>query len=123
MDSQTCSCGAKGYLVLSCSGACDLGEIADLTARRLRNNGVRKMNCLALLGAGIESAATDFKQNDILVLDGCSVACGAKTLNRSGIENFTHVVVSDLGYVKGKTPVENSVLDDVYKKVEPIYQK
>ena len=44
---------------MACSGACDLGQITDLVARKLRDNNVRKMHCLAVVGAGIEKCLLD----------------------------------------------------------------
>jgi len=55
-EKNSCLCGGADYVVLACSGACDLGQITDLVARKLRDNGVRKMNCLAVVGAGIEES-------------------------------------------------------------------
>ena len=61
-EKSSCLCGVSEYMVLACSGACDLGQITDIVARRLRDNGVRKMNCLAVAGAGIEKSIEDFKK-------------------------------------------------------------
>jgi uncharacterized metal-binding protein len=61
-EKGSCLCGVSEYMVLSCSGACDLGQITDIVARKLRDNGVRKMNCLAVVGAGIEKSIEDFKK-------------------------------------------------------------
>lgn len=58
---QNCLCGAGEYIVMACSGASDVGQISDLVARKLHNNGVRKMNCLAVVGAGIEKSIENFK--------------------------------------------------------------
>jgi uncharacterized metal-binding protein len=49
-------------MVLACSGAYDLGQITDLVARKLWDNGFRKRNCLAVLEAGIETSIEDFKK-------------------------------------------------------------
>lgn len=65
-EKSSCLCGVSEYMVLACSGACDLGQITDIVARRLRDNGVRKMNCLAVAGAGIEKSIEDFKKKTSL---------------------------------------------------------
>lgn len=62
MENKTCLCGSTEYVVLSCSGACDLGYITDIVARRLRDNGVRKMSCLATLGAGLGKPHDELKK-------------------------------------------------------------
>lgn len=116
-----CLCGSSEYMVLACSGACDLGQISDLIARQLRDNGVRKMNCLAVVGAGIEKSIEDFKTKNILMLDGCAVDCGKKILDKAGFKDYRYVRLTDYGYTKGQTPVNQNVVDDVYAKVEVIY--
>ncbi len=58
---ENCFCAAGDYIVMACSGASDVGQISDLAARKLRENGVRKMNCLAVVGAGIEKSIESFK--------------------------------------------------------------
>jgi uncharacterized metal-binding protein len=57
---DNCLCGAGDYIVMACSGASDFGHISDLVARKLSNNGVREINCLAVVGAGIEKSIENF---------------------------------------------------------------
>jgi uncharacterized metal-binding protein len=117
----SCLCGISENMVLACSGACDLGQITDLVARKLRDNNVRKMNCLAVVGAGIEKSIADFKTKNILMLDGCPIDCGKQILDKAGFENYSYFRVTDLGYKKGQTPVSEDVVKEVYDKVEAIY--
>jgi len=108
-------------MVLACSGACDLGQVTDLVARKLRDNGVRKMNCLAVVGAGIEPSIEAFKAKNILMLDGCPTDCGKRILDKYGFTDYKYMRVTDLGYKKGKTPVTDEVIKTVYEKAEIIY--
>lgn len=117
---SNCSCGSAEYMVLACSGACDLGQITDLVARKLRDNGVRKMNCLAVVGADIEKSIDDFKTKNILMLDGCAIDCGKKILDKAGFNDYKYVRMTDFGYTKGQTPVTEDVINAVYQKVECI---
>lgn len=71
----SCTCSQNGATVLACSGASDVGQISDLTARKLRDSGIFKMSCLALIGAGVEASIENFKTSDIFVIDGCPVDC------------------------------------------------
>jgi uncharacterized metal-binding protein len=120
-EKSSCLCGAGEYMVLACSGACDLGMVTDMVARRLRDNGVRKMNCLAVVGAGIKKSIDDFKTKNILMIDGCPVDCGKQILDKAGITSFNYMRVTDLGYKKGQTPVTEEVIQTVYEKAEVIY--
>jgi len=116
-----CLCGSAEYMVLACSGACDLGQITDSAARKLRDNGVRKMNCLAVVGAGIEKSIEDFKKKNILLLDGCPIDCGKRILDKAGFTNYKYMRITDLGYKKGQTPVTDEIVNLVYEKAEVVY--
>ena len=48
-----CTCSAGPKLIFSCSGAADVGELADQTARKLTRNGDGKMFCLAGIGGRV----------------------------------------------------------------------
>jgi len=120
-ERSSCLCGVSEYMVLACSGACDLGQITDLVARKLRDNGVRKMNCLAVVGAGIEKSIEDFKKKNILLLDGCPIDCGKQILDKAGFKDYKYLRITDLGYKKGQTPVTEEVIKKVYDTAEIIY--
>ena len=48
----SCSCSDNAEkVVLSCSGQSDLGELSDVVARKIRNNKLRTMKCLAQVGS------------------------------------------------------------------------
>ena len=116
-----CLCGTGEYIVFACSGACDLGQITDLVARKLRDNNVRKMNCLAVVGAGIEKSIEEFKTKNILVLDGCPTDCGKRIMEKNDINDFKYMRLTDFGLIKGQTPVTEDVINSVYSKAEVIF--
>ena len=115
-NQKSCLCGNGEYLVIACSGACDLGQVTDSVARKLRDNNIRKMNCLAAAGAGINATIDKFKEANLLMIDGCAIDCGKKILEKAGIDNYKYLRLSDLGYVKGQTPVTNELIEKVYEK-------
>ncbi|MBC8487172.1 MAG: putative zinc-binding protein [Bacteroidetes bacterium] len=115
-----CLCGAGEYIVFACSGASDVGHLSDLVARKLQDNGVRKMNCLAVVGAGIEKSIEDFKKKNILVIDGCSIDCGKQVFDKNNFTDYKYMRLTDLGYKKGQTPVTEKVVKAVYNKAEII---
>ncbi len=53
-NDKQCACGAAPKLIFPCSGAADVGEVADRAARRLGKEGAGKMYCLAGVGGHIE---------------------------------------------------------------------
>ena len=96
-NNKACLCGSKDLIVLACSGACDLGQVTDIVARKLRDNKVRKMNCLAAVGADVKSTIEAFKAANLLMLEGCPVDCGKTILDKVGISNYKHLRLTDLG--------------------------
>jgi len=120
-QNDNCLCGTGGYIVMACSGASDVGQISDLVARKLRDNGVRKMNCLAVVGAGIEKSIEDLKTKELLVIDGCSIDCGKRMMEKNNISNYKYLRVTDLGFVKGKTAITEDSIQKVYDIAEIIY--
>ena len=117
-NQKGCQCGSGEKIVIACSGACDLGQVTDIVARKLRDNKVFKMNCLAAVGADVQPTIEAFKAANLLMLDGCAVDCGKKILDKAGISNYKYIRMTDLGYTKGKTPVTNEIIDAVYEKAE-----
>jgi len=103
---KSCQCSAAPKLIFACSGAADVGAIADRTARKLTQDGVGKMFCLAGVGGRVpgimkstEAAAA------ILAIDGCPLNCVKSCLEQAGFKEFQHLQVADLGMEKGKTAV------------------
>jgi uncharacterized metal-binding protein len=101
-------CGGSVILIFPCSGASNTGEMSDRAARLLSREGAGKMSCLAGIGGKIKSMIDGAKAADkVLVLDGCPLACAQKTMEQAGIKSFAHVQITDLGLVKGKSPVND----------------
>lgn len=120
-NQEKCLCGAGDYVVMACSGASDVGQISDLVARKLQDNGVRKMNCLAVVGAGIEKSIDNFKTKELLIIDGCPVECGKRMMEQHNVMNYKYLRVTDLGLEKGKTPVNQENINKVYENAELIF--
>ena len=91
-------------LIYACSGAADVGAIADQAARRLAKDGIGKMSCLAGVGGRVpalmESAQ---KAARILAIDGCDQACARSCLELAGFAGFVHLTFTDLGMPKGES--------------------
>jgi uncharacterized metal-binding protein len=100
MPQKTCSC-QKDIMLLSCSGASNLGQLANQAVVELTCEGFGKMFCLAGIGAQIGSYVQSVKdKEEMVVIDGCEKACGLKILSKNGIEPENHVIVSKLGIEK-----------------------
>jgi uncharacterized metal-binding protein len=114
MESKTSSCKDNAAKTLfACSGAADLGEISDLVARKMHRDGDRQMKCLAFIGAGIQDMIDSVKDTNMLVIDGCNLDCGKLTMEKNGLSNFTHLRLTDLGYIKGQTPPSDITIAEI----------
>lgn len=109
-----CNCGSQGVkLIYACSGAANTGFLADAVARRLMNNDVGKMTCLAAMGAElsgfVESAKCAGKN---IVIDGCPVSCGKKIFEKLGLP-FEQYITTEFGVEKGNTEITPEVVEQV----------
>lgn len=99
-------CSASPKLIFACSGAADVGAIADQAARALTREGKGKMFCLAGVGGRVSGIMKSTEAADkILAIDGCDLDCAKKCLEEAGFKAFEAMRVTDLDMVKGKTPV------------------
>lgn len=111
-------CGTETKLVYACSGAADVGEIADQVARRLRSEGFAKMTCLAAIGAGFSGYVQSAKGADEnITIDGCSIACAKTALEKIGGAP-TSWILTDLGLVKGESPVTKETVRQISNKIK-----
>ena len=107
MSNCSCSCGDNGNekprLLYPCSGAADVGQIADLTARKLSKDKFGAMSCLSGIGAGLSGFLESAKEAENIVIDGCPVGCGKKMFEQHDLP-FSEIVLTQQGLVKGSTP-------------------
>lgn len=102
----SCACSAGPKLIFSCSGAADVGELADQTARKLTRNGSGKMFCLAGIGGRVSGIVKSTEAAaSILAIDGCALDCARKSLEEAGFKRINHLRLTDLGFEKGNTDI------------------
>ncbi|MBN2593097.1 MAG: putative zinc-binding protein [Sedimentisphaerales bacterium] len=119
-ESKCCSGGTR--LIFACSGAADVGEVADRAARELTKNGLGKMFCLAGVGGRADGIMKKTGEaSDILAIDGCDLDCTKYCLEQAGFSRFRHLRITDLGMEKGRTPAtEENVVKVVAKGTEVV---
>ena len=105
-----CVSNRKSRLLYACSGAADVGQIADLTARQLAKEKFGAMSCLSGIGAGLSGFLDSAKEADNIVIDGCPVSCGKKMFEQHQLP-FTQFVITQQGVVKGSTPATPEVVE------------
>jgi uncharacterized metal-binding protein len=109
-------------LIYSCSGASDVGQIADLVTRKLRDQGFARMTCLAGIGADLSGYVESARAADLnITIDGCGTACAKRALERIGVTPSSYVL-AEFGIEKGKTPPTEEIaimLSDRIMRQEP----
>ena len=104
-------------LIFPCSGAADVGEIADRIARKLTKELIGRMFCLAGVGGRIAPImATTESASQILAIDGCGLDCVKKCLENAGFESFQHIRITDMGMEKGKTAITEGNITNAAEK-------
>ena len=114
---NTYNTSAAKKIVLACSGGSDLGELSDKVARKFRNTGVYNMKCLAMVAADSKELIESIKSTETLVIDGCPVDCGKKIMSGAKLTNYKYIRLTDLGFIKGKTPVTEGSISKIYNQI------
>jgi len=104
---NSCACSGGPTLIFACSGAADVGAIADQAARQLTQDGVGKMFCLAGIGGRVSGILkTTESASKILAIDGCPLNCVKQSLELAGFKAFEHLQLAEMGLEKGKSPAD-----------------
>jgi uncharacterized metal-binding protein len=100
-------------LLYPCSGAADVGELADRAVRKLWKEGFGQKTCLAGVGGDISGFVQSAKGADVnITVDGCPIACARKGLERIGVKPVS-IMLADLGYKKGESPVSEENIEKI----------
>ena len=120
-SAKVCECGAAPKLIFSCSGAADVGAVADRAARELTQKGIGKMFCLAGIGGRVSGIMkTTEAAQAVLAIDGCPLNCTKLCLEQAGFTDFEHLQLTEIGMGKGQTEVSD---ENVARVVEIATQK
>ncbi len=101
--SERCYCESGTVLIFTCSGASNVGQIANQAAIRLTEEGTGKMYCLAGIGGHIPVMIEATRAADrVVVIDGCDTACARKTIEHAGLLVTDWVCVTEEGISKNR---------------------
>jgi uncharacterized metal-binding protein len=117
-DQPTCSCGANEpkRIIFPCAGQANVGQLTNLAAVRLTEEGYGSIACVALLATGAESLlANAMNTDEVVILDGCPMLCAKKIAGAQGIAAGQHLVLTEMGITKG--PSKSYTDDDIEKVV------
>ena len=117
-ETPTCSCGANEpkRIIFPCAGQANVGQLTNLAALQLTEEGYGSIACAALLAIGSENLiANAMKADEVVILDGCPMLCGKKIAGAQGIAAGQHLVLTEMGIAKG--PSKSYTNDDIEKVV------
>ena len=118
---ECCACSTAPKLIFPCSGAADVGEVADRAARRLSKEGAGKMYCLSGVGGHIEDMLLNVRAaGKILAIDGCPKDCARQTLAHAGFTDVAHLRLADMGLQKGSSPATEERINEVVERAKPL---
>lgn len=102
-EQPTCSCGANEpkRIIVPCAGQANVGQLTNLAALQLTEEGYENIACLALLGIGSENLVGNaMNADDVVIPDGCPLQCAKKIAGAQGIATGQHIVLTELGITK-----------------------
>lgn len=123
-EETKCSCGSANVGIFACSGASNVGQIANKIAVELTKQEVGKMMCTVGIGGRINGLLKSADGSDRLIaIDGCPLNCTKETLELAGFTPDRHIVVSELGIKKNKDlDLKDEEVKEAMDKVKEILQ-
>jgi uncharacterized metal-binding protein len=104
MDEDGCTCDTeqrKKVLIFACSGASNVGQLANAAAIELAQRGEGTFYCIAGIGAHLSGMLETARiADEIIAIDGCPASCVKCTLEHAGLPVHRQVVVTNLGIKK-----------------------
>lgn len=117
-ETQTCSCGQNEpkRIIFPCAGQANVGQLTNLAAVQLTEEGYGSIACASLLAIGTESLIENaLNADEVVILDGCPMNCAKKIAGAQGIAAGQYLVMTELGITKG--PSKSYTNDDIGKIV------
>lgn len=98
------SCTKKGdTMILACSGASNVGQLANRAALELAQEGLGNMSCLAGIGGKLAGFVKSAKEApSLVVMDGCEVGCAKAIFQEAAVPLRGYLVLTELGIIKNK---------------------
>jgi uncharacterized metal-binding protein len=118
IETPKCSCGANEpkRIIFPCTGQANVGQLTNLAAIQLTEEGYGSIACASLLAIGSENLVTNaMNVDEVVILDGCPMLCAKKIAGAQGIAAGQHLVVTELGITKG--PSRSYTNEDIEKIV------
>ncbi len=112
-------------ILLTCSGASNVGQISHQAVVELAQEGFGNFFCLAGIGAHLTKFVESAKNNpEVVVLDGCPVGCAKRILEHAEIPISKYMVVTKQGFEKNHTlKTKEDEIEKVKQAVKYLYNE
>jgi uncharacterized metal-binding protein len=119
-EAVKCACEAANIGLYACSGGSNVGQMANIVAVELTKKGKGKIMCTVGIGGNVPGIIKSTEGTDkIVAIDGCSLVCAKKSLERAGFTIDKSIVITELGMKKGgKLDLEETEVNEIMAKVE-----
>ena len=88
-------------LIYSCSGCSSAAQMANYIAIQIDRKGIADMSCIAGVGGNVKKLVNTAKGGrEIIVIDGCPLACSKACLSHHSIETDLHFELTGYGVKK-----------------------
>lgn len=88
-------------LIYACSGCSNVAQLANRLAVSLDRQGLVQMSCIAGVGGQVKQLVRVAQSGrEMLVIDGCPLACAKQSLARIGVVPTWHIELTQLGLKK-----------------------
>ena len=88
-------------LIYSCSGCSSAAQMANYIAIQIDRKGTADMSCIAGVGGNVKKLVNTAKAGrEIIVIDGCPLACSKACLSHHSIEPDLHFELTSYGVKK-----------------------
>ncbi|MCX5857926.1 MAG: putative zinc-binding protein [Deltaproteobacteria bacterium] len=101
MMTESCCAGGSNRMIIWCAGAANVGQMTNQIAVELSQEGCGRLFCLAGIAAHRGGFVRSVKDaEDMLVLDGCPIACAKQIIEHVEAMPKNHFVITEFGVEK-----------------------
>jgi len=111
-------------ILLTCSGASNVGQLSNQAVVELTQEGFGKFFCLAGIGAHLNNFVQSAKNHpEVVVIDGCPVGCAKRVVEHAEVPIRKYLVVTKLGIEKNHIlKIKEDEIEKVKLAVRNLYQ-
>ena len=121
---DTCCAEGSNRMIIWCAGASNVGQMTNQIAVELSDEGYGQRFCLAGIAAHLAGFVRSVKDaEDMLVLDGCPIACSRKIIKHVEAPVNNHFILTELGVEKKmSSDLDREAMDRIKETIKSALQ-